>query len=184
MPRFLGCDPGLSGGLAVIDDGGNRPRLLAVIDIPTIGEAAKRRVDVLGVMRFLQRWEPDQAAIERAGAMPKQGVASTFNYGRAVGALEACLTGSQIPLTIIEPRAWKAALGLLGQDKEGSRQRALALYPEGHAALARKKDHNRSEAILIAHFGAMQARGELPRRPVGIAGKTRKPVAIDAAADL
>jgi hypothetical protein len=31
-----------------------------------------------------------------------------------------------------------------------SRQRALQLFPSAHALLARKKDHGRSEAALIA----------------------------------
>jgi crossover junction endodeoxyribonuclease RuvC len=44
--------------------------------------------------------------------------------------------------------------GLRGGDKEGSRQRALQLFPAAHALLARKKDHGRAEASLIALFGA------------------------------
>jgi hypothetical protein len=38
----------------------------------------------------------------------------------------------------------------LGGDKETSRQRALQLFPTAHALLARKKDHGRAEAALIA----------------------------------
>jgi hypothetical protein len=35
-------------------------------------------------------------------------------------------------------------------DKEIARQRALQLFPAAHALLARKKDHQRAEAALIA----------------------------------
>ena len=55
-----------------------------------------------------------------------------------------------IPLTIIEPTAWKKFHGLRGGEKEASRQRALMLFPSAHALLARKKDHGRAEAALIA----------------------------------
>lgn len=155
--RYLGCDPGLSGGLALLEEGPGRLRVLDVIDIPTLGEAAKRRVDVLGVMKFIQRWNPDHGGIERAQAMPDQGSSSGYIYGRAVGALEACLTGCMIPWSLVEASVWKRAAGLIGQDKEGSRQRALSLFPEAHGWLARKKDHNRSEAIMIARHVALLA---------------------------
>ena len=35
-----------------------------------------------------------------------------------------------------------------------ARQRALQLFPAAHALLARKKDHGRAEAALIALAGA------------------------------
>ncbi len=56
----------------------------------------------------------------------------------------------EVPLTIIEPTAWKKFHGLHGGDKELSRQRALQLFPSAHALLTRKKDHGRAEAALIA----------------------------------
>jgi hypothetical protein len=55
-----------------------------------------------------------------------------------------------MPLTIIEPTAWKKIHNLRGSEKEASRQRALQLFPSAHALLARKKDHGRAEAALIA----------------------------------
>ena len=43
---------------------------------------------------------------------------------------------------------------LKGKDKEGSRQKALELFPHAQHLLARKKDHQRAEAMLIDYFGA------------------------------
>jgi len=34
-----------------------------------------------------------------------------------------------------------------------ARERALELFPSAHVALARKKDHGRAEAMLIALYG-------------------------------
>ena len=65
--------------------------------------------------------------------MPKQGASSGFKYGRAAGALEAVLACCEIPLTIVEPTAWKKTHHLRGGDKEGARQRALQLFPGAHA---------------------------------------------------
>ena len=90
--------------------------------------------------------------------MPKQGASSGFKYGRAVGALEAAIALSGIPVQIIEPSMWKRALRLPGKDKEAARQCALELFPAAHALLARKKDHGRAEAALIALYGIKNSR--------------------------
>jgi crossover junction endodeoxyribonuclease RuvC len=89
--------------------------------------------------------------------MPKQGASS--GYGRAVGAIEAVLSCCEIPMTIVEPTAWKKFHQLRGSDKEARRQRALQLFPSAHALLARRKDHGRAEAALIALMGIKIAGG-------------------------
>ena len=86
--------------------------------------------------------------------MPRQGASSGYKFGRSVGALEATVALCNVPLEIIEPSVWKRALRLKGKDKEGSRQKALELFPHAQHLLARKKDHQRAEAMLIAYFGA------------------------------
>lgn len=156
--RVLGIDPGLTGGLAVVEASPSGIRLVRAGDIETSGEKWKRRVQTSAVLAFLQDTKPDQAFIERAQAMPDQGASSGFVYGRAVGALETCVEGMQVPLTVIEVTAWKKAHSLKGGDKENSRQRALWLFP-GTGVFERKMDHGRAEAALIAWFGAMLLRG-------------------------
>jgi crossover junction endodeoxyribonuclease RuvC len=153
--RVLGVDPGVSGGLAVVEIAdGAAPVLVECIDIPVVGTGAKERVDVAAIRNFIDRHQPIRARIERAQAMPKQGASSGFKYGRAVGAIEATVALCSIPMEIIEPSAWKRFWKLPGKDKESGRQRALQLFPAAHALLARKKDHGRAEAALIALFGA------------------------------
>jgi crossover junction endodeoxyribonuclease RuvC len=153
--RILGIDPGIRGGLAVVEIAdGAAPILVECIDVPVVGTGAKERVDVAAIRNFIDRHKPIRALIERAQAMPQQGSSSGFKYGRAVGAIEAAIACCEIPLTVIEPTAWKKFHQLRGGDKESSRQRALQLFPSVHALLARKKDHGRAEASLIALYGA------------------------------
>jgi len=97
---------------------------------------------------------PVRALIERAQAMPRQGSSSGFKYGRAVGAIEATVALCSIPMEIVEPSAWKRFWHLPGKDKEAARQKAVQLFPGAHAVLARKRDHGRSEAMLVALYGA------------------------------
>jgi len=151
--RVLGVDPGVSGGLAVVEIiDGAAPVLVECSDIPVVGTGAKERVDVAAIRNFIDRHKPIRALIERAQAMPKQGVSSGFKYGRAIGAIEATVALCSIPVEIIEPSAWKRHWHLPGKDKESGRQKALQLFPAAHAALARKKDHGRAEAMLIALY--------------------------------
>ena len=149
--KILGIDPGIRGGLAIVAvNSSSAARLVDAIDIPVVGVGAKERIDVLALRDWVLTHRPEHAVIERAQAMPKQGSSSGFKYGRAVGSIEATVTGCEIPLTIIEPTAWKKFHQLRGGDKEASRQRALQLFPSAHALFARKKDHGRAEAALIA----------------------------------
>ena len=149
--KVCGIDPGIHGALAIINiNDGAAPELIAVCDVPTIGVKAKERANTMIVRDWLLAHRPDHALIERAGSMPKQGVASTFKYARAVGSLETVVACSGIPYSIIEPSVWKKFHHLPGKDKEAARQRALQLFPSAHALFARKKDHQRAEAALIA----------------------------------
>src|SRR5262249_16733414 len=133
---------------------GAAPMLVECIDVPGVGTGAKERVDVATIRNFIDRHKPSRALIERAQAMPKQDASSGFKYGRAVGAIEATIALCSIPVEIAEPSAWKRHWHLPGKNKESGRQKALQLFPTAHAALARKKDHGRAEASLIALYGA------------------------------
>jgi crossover junction endodeoxyribonuclease RuvC len=152
--KILGVDPGINGGLAIIEIAdATAPVLVECIDIPVVGTGAKERVDVAGIRTFIEAHKPARAVIERAGTMPGQGISSGFKYGRAVGAIEATITLCSVPVEMVEPAIWKRFWKLPGKDKESARQKALQLFPDAHAALARKKDHGRAEASLIALFG-------------------------------
>ena len=77
--RVLGVDPGISGGLAVVEiTDGAAPALVECIDIPVVGTGAKERVDVAAIRNFIDRHKPIRALIERAQAMPKQGASVGF----------------------------------------------------------------------------------------------------------
>jgi crossover junction endodeoxyribonuclease RuvC len=151
--RILGVDPGIHGGLAVVElQDGVAPRLVDAIDVPTVGVGAKERIDVLAVRFWIQAQSPDRAGIERAQALPRQGSSSGFKYGRATGALEAVIICCEIPFEIVEPSVWKRAHRLRGgpENKEAARALALQFFPGAHDLLARKKDHGKAEAALLA----------------------------------
>jgi hypothetical protein len=147
----MGVDPGVTGGLAFVSNS-----MIEAFDIPVVaGE-----VDVDELVRIVRRFGPALAVVERAGAMPKQGVASTFKYGVAYGALRATLVACNVPTHLIAATKWKKAY-LLDRDKEKARALAIRFWP-GCGLFARKKDHGRAEAALLAKYGmdVLSARAE------------------------
>ena len=154
--KILGIDPGaVSGGCAIVEThDGVAPQLVDTIDLPIIGVKAKQRIDVLALHNWVQQHRPDHAFIERGQAHPHQGASSGFKFGRGCGAVETVVQLLEIPMTIIEASVWKRKFHLRGGDKESGRQLAIQLFPGSHALFARKKDHGKSDACLIALYGA------------------------------
>lgn len=87
--------------------------------------------------------------IESVHSMPGQGLASTFKFGRAVGAIEAVVALFREPWFIVSPKKWKADMGVTS-DKSTSLNLARQLWTT--APLARKKDHGVAEALLLAEW--------------------------------
>ena len=141
---ILGIDPGITGGIAALYLDGR----IEAFDIPT----ADGSVDVDALVRRIREHVPRLAIIERASAMPKQGVASTFKFGTAYGALLAVTALCEIPTHLVSPRKWKTHFAL-DSDKEKSRALAIRLWP-GCGFFSRVKDHGRAEAALLARYGA------------------------------
>lgn len=140
---ILGIDPGVTGGLAFLfpDDS------LLISDIPAVDGA----VDVAAVARHIRQHQPRVAVIERASARPGQGVSSTFKYGAAYGALQAVCAALGVPVDLVAATTWKRHFGL-SKDKEKSRALAIRTWPQISVWFARKKDHGRAEAALIARW--------------------------------
>jgi crossover junction endodeoxyribonuclease RuvC len=89
--------------------------------------------------------------IEDVHSMPKQGVASSFKFGRGKGVVEGFFAGAGIPLRYVSASKWKKDIGL-SSDKEESRQRALEMWPEHAGCFMRVKDEGRAEAALIGYW--------------------------------
>ena len=144
--RILGVDPGVSGAVALYCP--SRPELITAEDVPT----AAGDIDAATLARLIREWQPTLAIIEQVSAMPKQGVSSTFKFGAAYGAVRGVVQTSGIPMHLVTPARWKKHFRL-NADKERARAVALRLWPTS-AAFARKKDHGRAEAALLARFAA------------------------------
>lgn len=154
--RIIGIDPGLTGAVAFIDgeDAG-------VADMPTgpffKTGFVKRAVRARSLREILQGLAGDgervPAVIERVHAGGGQGASSVFSLGMSFGiALAAIDAVPALELVMVEPGTWKKHFGL-PRDKSASIAKAVSLWPAlEEDFLARKKDHNRAEALLLARW--------------------------------
>jgi len=101
------------------------------------------------------------AILEQVGPRPGQGLVSTTRFVGSMYLMQGLLTALQIPFLSVPPATWKRALGKLSSDKEKSRARAIAEVHPNHVGLfARKKDHNRAEAYLLALYAEDRYHGK------------------------
>jgi crossover junction endodeoxyribonuclease RuvC len=145
----LGIDPGISGAWAMLTAAGE---LLRVADIPVANNMVAGAV----LAGELTGYNFSYAVIERVGAMPGQGVSSMFRFGMATGIVTGVLAALGISILHVAPTVWKKHFNL-SADKEASRMRAIEQWPKHAASFARKMDHGRAEAALIALWGARAA---------------------------
>ena len=172
--RALGCDPGLSGAIALVD---GQQRLLECATLPTRSNGSKGTVksmlDANALARLLDAWatrhgEPTRAAVERMFARPAQrdaqptpgkalpapSTATLLSMGYTAGAVEGVLWamfGEVEGFTVLRPmpQQWKATYGLKS-DKSASVLLARRLFlPRSAPARLR---HDLAEAALIAHW--------------------------------
>lgn len=151
---IVGIDPGLSGAIALYDsiEGTLEVHDMPVVEVTRNGKT-KREVVAALVADVVAGKAVAAAYLERVGAMPGQGVTSMFSLGRSVGVVEGVLGAYEIPVTIVPPKTWQKALNLR-DGKDGSRERAMALFPKHADLFKRKKDDGRADATLIAFYGS------------------------------
>jgi crossover junction endodeoxyribonuclease RuvC len=153
---ILGIDPGLSGAMVFLNTADNT---IAVEDMPTVevkrNNKLKREVSPQLVAAMIIKRHVDAAFLEKVNAMAGQGVSSVFSFGRSAGIMEGVLAAFDIPTTLVTPQAWQKSMNVR-DGKDGSRERAMQLFPASAELFQRKKDDGRSDAALIAKYGAVK----------------------------
>ncbi len=149
----LGVDPGKSGALAWYDT--TQPDFVHVIDVPVVDKEVSPATICAKLVAGNGR--PDVAWVERVQAFKGSSPQSAFDFGKSYGMVRGLLAAQGIPTWLVTPQSWKYHHGLIGKDKDGSRGKAIALWPKCAELFARKTDDGRAEAALIAAYGAARA---------------------------
>ncbi|WP_018261913.1 hypothetical protein [Methylobacterium sp. WSM2598] len=149
---LYGIDPGLTGAIALL---GLREGFfsLSVWDMPQVHKTVDAAA-LAGIIKDGPR--PDGIVLEEVGPMPRDGVRQAFSFGQSYATARTVALLLEVPLHLVKPQAWKGHFRLRGGEdgKEAGRALALRRFPQAAKSFARKKDHNRAEAALLALYGA------------------------------
>ena len=152
--RIIGIDPGLNGAIAILDD----IKIKDIFDTPvmTEGKKNKRQLNSAQLVKLLKDnifdSENTIMVVEQVNAMPGQGVTSMFNFGQTFGAIKGICAALGLPIFFVRPAKWKKHFELINSSKDASRTKAIEMYPNMSDRLSKKKDVNKSDAILIARY--------------------------------
>ncbi len=159
--KYLGIDNGLDGGLVLLDSDGAIQECLVM---PTIDNpnGKGRLVDAVTLSGWFRDWSEFtniHVVLEKAQAMPGQGVVSMFSIGLSYGVMQGVVAALQLPVTLVHPKTWQKVMfaDMAKQDtKAASVMVAQRLWP-GQCWLATpkcKKPHDGlTDASLIAEWG-------------------------------
>lgn len=148
----LGIDPGQSGAASLLDKNGKTALVGGGYDWfirfdNTEHDVANWFKEVLSP---LAKDGVVKAVIESVHAMPKQGVSSSFTFGRSYGFLRGMLVGYGIPFQEVTPQKWQKAIGCLSRgDKNVTKAKAQQLWPY----CAKSITHKNADSLLIAEYG-------------------------------
>ena len=152
--KIIGIDPGLSGAIAVLENN----KVIKLFDMPVMpdGKKNKKQLNSAQLVKILKEnilnKDDISIVVEQVNAMPGQGVTSMFNFGQTFGAIKGVCAALGLPIFFVRPSKWKKHFELINSSKDASRTKAIEMYPLIVDQLSRKKDVNKSDAILIARF--------------------------------
>ena len=152
--KIIGIDPGLSGAIAVMHD----KKVMNMYDMPVMAEGKKNKRQLNSsqlvniIKENINEDEDTIVVVEQVNAMPGQGVTSMFNFGQTFGAIKGVCAALRLPIFFVRPSKWKKHFELINSSKDASRTKVIEMYPTLSGQLAKKRDVNKSDAVLIAKF--------------------------------
>lgn len=151
---FLGIDPGLDGGIAVI-----KSNKIELFKTPVIGGKEYDVQEMKILLRDATAF-PSYATIENQIAMPGQGLTSTLQTGKGFGIWLGLLAGLEVPHQIVSAPQWQRKLffGMRANldTKDKSEVIAKRLFPSAdfrRSERARVANDGLTDAACIAHYG-------------------------------
>lgn len=136
---FIGADPGVSGGVVVLNQYG-RP----------ISALKLKGADEQAIVDFLRPYSHGlaTAVLERVWAQPKMGGTGGFTFGGSYYGLRMAFTALGIPWSLVLPKKWQTELlCLTGGDKNVTKARAQSMFG---GLLPFTLTHANADALLIA----------------------------------
>lgn len=145
MVAILGIDPGVGGGIALIQG--------------TVVEATKMPETPHDLADWIESRMPAEgyasAFVENVASSPQMGVKSAFTFGQGYGIIQGVLAAQGVPYVLVRPQQWMKALAIPKKRKDEKpaawkgrlKAEAQRRYPAQKITLAT------ADALLIATYG-------------------------------
>lgn len=142
---YIGIDPGLSGGIAILNQDGSVKEVVAMPDTPR------------DIYEFLFLYKEDsRCVLEDVGhGMPGQSSKATATFARHNGHLEMALLALGIPTEKVTPQKWIKVYQLKKKKEQDKNEwknvlkaKAQSLFPQ----LGKKVTLKTCDALLIAEY--------------------------------
>lgn len=143
---ILGIDPGVAGGMAVLDSAG-RPLFIHSLKGNTIEQA-------VAALKAAEKYTLPFGIcyLEKIQHQTGDGAQGSHTFGKVYGILYGAALARDLEVHDVYPMRWQERMGCLTQgNKNVSKRRAEELWPA--LAAARKITHYIADALLIAEYG-------------------------------
>jgi hypothetical protein len=153
-PAVLGVDPGVNGGLALLDTDG-WPAIVKAFK-PGMTEV-EVMLEIRAATTVLKRMGGNKCFFEKVGHMTGDGGKGSHTFGSVKGFLRGCILSHDIALCDVYPALWQAKLECLtGGNKAVTRSKAAAVFARFHTMYPKVITNNTADAMLIAQYGRLQ----------------------------
>lgn len=156
MTIYLGVDPGKQGGFAAIVPTQTGPCVYDAMPMPLSGDEIDAVTLADLVKSHKKAGEGMVAIVEKVGAMPKQGLSSTFTFGKGYGIILGVMAALNVRVELVTPQRWKKVI-LDGTAKDKAAAIAYCRRAWSSAGLiprgCRMPHDGIADAICIAAYG-------------------------------
>lgn len=165
LVRSIGCDPGKSGAIVLVEFDGTLFSILARYRLKKPGTPLNTFCSSLKAMK------PDTLICEKVSSRTGQGVRSVFTFGESNGEAKQALALTDLPITLVTPQHWQKQFGLVFPKALGYTKTQKKNLHKQHLSERYGFDlpHAEVDACLIAIYGA-----ELCFSPTKTSSKSKK----------
>lgn len=155
---YIGIDPGLKGGIAIIDDDQN---IVKVISMPVLkSRKGRTQYDIHLIYHWFKRYQSTSiATIEKIQAMRLNGVIANKMSGYCEGIFDMLFLAQQIPYQVIPAKMWQKTI-LKGINLKDTKLASISFVKRKYPLQSLRetercrKDHDgMADAINIALYG-------------------------------
>ena len=156
---LCGIDPGLDGGLALLNDAGE---IVGLHVMPTIRggrkgcRGGKEELDLSELARLFRAHGVSRVYLERVSAMKGWGAGSAWRFGVGWGQIQGLAWGLGLGLVLVPPKTWQTkVLAGTTRDKGAAVAYVLRRWPGVDLRPGRRTKHHDglADACCLAAFG-------------------------------